>query len=267
MAAELQMKLEEKQAKCYEIKKAFMDLKREVCKKAAYSRTDKPIPEKKIEEWEDRENSKSKELQSLRLENLRLRNQLAKNQKILKKKEELAEGLHLIDFEQLKIENQTLNEKIEERNEDLHKLKKKNTNTVQILTHYKEKLEYVVKDNQVLEEQGKNLEGDLGNSRGELNKLKKSKKEIQMENQALSQQTGIVNSKVLKSDYDNRKKEIDMDKKMTEYLKKRHEYMLKVIDEYNKKVATKKITKGGVTAKNTYFANSLTGSQVSLQQH
>jgi hypothetical protein len=43
---------------------------------------------------------------------LRDRNTLAKNQKILKKKEELAEGLHLIDFEQLKIENQTLNEKI-----------------------------------------------------------------------------------------------------------------------------------------------------------
>lgn len=31
--------------------------------------------------------------------------------------EELAEGLHMIDFEQLKIENQTYNEKIEERNE------------------------------------------------------------------------------------------------------------------------------------------------------
>lgn len=69
-------------------------------------------------------------LQELRLEILRLRNQLTKNQKTLKKKDELAEGLHLIDFEQLKIENQTLNEKIEERNEDLHKLKKKNTNTV-----------------------------------------------------------------------------------------------------------------------------------------
>lgn len=38
--------------------------------------------------------------------------------------------MHLIDFEQLKIENQTLNEKIEERTEDLHKLKNKNTRTV-----------------------------------------------------------------------------------------------------------------------------------------
>lgn len=35
----------------------------------------------------------------------------------LHQQEELAEGLHLIDFEQLKIENQTYNEKIEERNE------------------------------------------------------------------------------------------------------------------------------------------------------
>ena len=46
--------------------------------------------------------------------------------------EELAEGLHLIDFEQLKIENQSLNEKIEERNEELAKLKKKTATTVQV---------------------------------------------------------------------------------------------------------------------------------------
>lgn len=44
----------------------------------------------------------------------------------------MAEGLHLIDFEQLKIENQSLNEKIEERNEELIKLRKKTTVTVQV---------------------------------------------------------------------------------------------------------------------------------------
>jgi hypothetical protein len=46
-----------------------------------------------------------------------------------------AEGLHLIDFEQLKIENQSLNEKIEERNEELVKLRKKTTVTVQVSCH------------------------------------------------------------------------------------------------------------------------------------
>ena len=37
-----------------------MELKREVAKKAAYSRTDKGIPEKKIDDWEEKELEKNK---------------------------------------------------------------------------------------------------------------------------------------------------------------------------------------------------------------
>jgi hypothetical protein len=46
--------------------------------------------------------------------------------------ETLRVGLHIIDFEQLKIENQTLYEKIEERMEELSKLKHKKMVTVQV---------------------------------------------------------------------------------------------------------------------------------------
>ena len=60
---------------------------------------------------------KEEEVKQVRLENIKLKNRLKKREQQLKAKEELAEGLHLIDFEQLKIENQTYNEKIEERNE------------------------------------------------------------------------------------------------------------------------------------------------------
>lgn len=49
----------------------------------------------------------------------------------------------MIDFEQLKINNVDLNEKIEERNEDIIKLKQKVTSTVQVLTHIKEKLHFL----------------------------------------------------------------------------------------------------------------------------
>ena len=62
-------------------------------------------------------------------------------------KEELGDGLHFIDFEQLKIENQAHNEKIEERNEELTKLKNKITTTVQVLSHLKEKLNWLELDN------------------------------------------------------------------------------------------------------------------------
>ncbi len=57
--------------------------------------------------------------------------------------DQLAEGLHMIDFEQLKINNVDLNEKIEGRNEDIMNLKRKVTATVQVLTHVKEKLQFL----------------------------------------------------------------------------------------------------------------------------
>ena len=63
--------------------------------------------------------------------------QLRKLENKLREKEQLADGLHLIDFEQLKIENQTLNEKIEERNEDLHKLRKNYDHRTSVDTYWK----------------------------------------------------------------------------------------------------------------------------------
>lgn len=79
-----------------------------------------------------KEQKLDEKLERLRLKNNRLRNQLHRLDVAARRKDELNEGLHLIDFEQLKIENQSLNEKIEDRNDDLLKLKKKITTTVQV---------------------------------------------------------------------------------------------------------------------------------------
>ena len=49
----------------------------------------------------------------------------------------------MIDFEQLKISNVDLGEKVEERNEDIRKLTGKVRATVQVLTHVKEKLHFL----------------------------------------------------------------------------------------------------------------------------
>lgn len=140
MASELQAKLNEKQAKCHEIEQQFKELKRSVAANAVMSRTGKKIPKKTLDEWEENESMKDQEVHQYRLQNIALRNRLANKEKILKKREQLADGLHLIDFEQLKIENQTLNEKIEDRNEDLHRFRQKIITTVIIISHYREKL-------------------------------------------------------------------------------------------------------------------------------
>lgn len=72
---------------------------------AVYSRTGKKISQQYITMKEQSEHQKDEEVNQYRLQNIALRNRLANKEKILKKKEQLADGLHLIDFEQLKIEN------------------------------------------------------------------------------------------------------------------------------------------------------------------
>merc|ERR1711988_810347 len=108
----------------------------------------------------------------MRLSNINRRNLLRKVEMSLRQKEKLADGLHLIDFEQLKIENQTLNEKIEERNDELLKLRKKTTTTVQVLTHIKEKLQFVQAENQVRKDNLSDFEIELTSKRDMLTQVK-----------------------------------------------------------------------------------------------
>jgi len=152
---------------------------------------------------------------------------------VLKKKEQLADGLHLIDFEQLKIENQTLNEKIEERNEELHKLRKKITFTVVILSHTREKLKYVEKQNETHNKKLKVINDDLNEEKIALSKMKKEHQVLQKVNQKLQQQTGIVNKKELRVDFDNREEEIKSLSDRIIGLEEYHSRLTKIIERAN----------------------------------
>lgn len=170
MASELQAKLNEKQSKCQEIEAQFKALKNSVAKNAVFSRTGKKLQDKMIEQWEIHEGLKDQEVHQYRLQNISLRNRMENLEKDYKKREQLADGLHLIDFEQLKIENQTLNEKIEERNEELHRLKKKITTTVVILSHTREKYQFIMKQNERKEAELAQLTDELSQIKLDLSK-------------------------------------------------------------------------------------------------
>ena len=144
LLAEIKEKLNEKLLEVSSKTEEFVKYRKDIAKNSENSRTGKVLSLKIIEGLESIEEKKQKEVGGVRLENIKLRNKIKRYEQTLKQKEELADGLHLIDFEQLKIENQTYNEKIEERNEDLLKLRKKITNVVQVLTHVKEKLQFVL---------------------------------------------------------------------------------------------------------------------------
>ncbi|CAK9033521.1 unnamed protein product [Durusdinium trenchii] len=141
------------------------------------------------------------QVEEVRGSNISLKNRLAKLEQALRNKDELAENLHVIDFEQLKIENQQLNEKIEERNEELHKLRKKTIVTVQIITHMREKVQFVQKEYQILKEELAQLDQDLGAQRDLVTKTKHERDEHRQEYASLKQQTGIMNSEHLTKDF------------------------------------------------------------------
>jgi histone deacetylase 6 len=93
-------------------------------------------------------------------------------------REVLAGGLHLIDFEQLKIENQTHNEKIEERNEALIRLKRRVRSAVQVLTHVKEKLYFMEEEHRRLTAQRERLDGALAQRRQELTYARRARDKL-----------------------------------------------------------------------------------------
>merc|ERR1711964_296402 len=105
---------------------------------------------------------------------------------------------------QQKIENQTLNEKIEERHEELHKLRKKTVLTVQVITHMKEKLQFISAENGKLKTELARLDNELATQRDLVAKTKHERDDFRGENAKLRQQTGILNSDLLSTDYEQR---------------------------------------------------------------
>jgi predicted nucleic acid-binding Zn-ribbon protein len=133
---------------------------------------------------------------------------LRKLERTYRAREQLAEGLHMIDFEQLKIENQTLHEKIEERNEELVKLKRKKTITVQVLTHAREKLRYYEHNNKVTQLELNDLETEILKLRSEVAITKRARDALREDNKDLKLKQGFASNDLLTADFERRKKSI-----------------------------------------------------------
>lgn len=226
---ELQAKLDEKEFKAKKIADSFHEFKHEIAVSAEHSRTSKPIPPRIIAQFEDFERKREAEVEKVRLKNINLRMTLRKLEHTLRAKEQLAEGLHLIDFEQLKIENQSLNEKIEERNDELFRLKKKNTTNVQVLTHVKEKLQHILAENHVKRADLAQLDAHLAEARDTMNKVKADREGVRSKNVALKRNQGFANSDLLVNDFERRKVDIEQTQHAIIELQERHAHLTALI--------------------------------------
>jgi chromosome segregation ATPase len=176
--------------------------------KSSVDRQGQPLHMKVIERFDVEDAALNAELAEARLQYLTLQSQLDGLQNEIKKKEQLAEGLHLIDFEQLKIENATLNEKIEERNDEIYKLKKKRSSAVEIFTHVREKIYYLKDENTKFEADIALLDEEIFELRNQLKDFKEKRAALRNENNSLKIKQGFIGDDSLVGDYEGKKREL-----------------------------------------------------------
>ncbi|XP_048371236.1 coiled-coil domain-containing protein 96 [Sphaerodactylus townsendi] len=233
----LQEACDKKRAKVDAQWKAFQAAKKEVAVYTMGRRLGgKQAAKHQVDQIQAREESKEKEMTEVRLENIKLKHRIYKLEASLKAQEELAEGLHLIDFEQLKIENQTYNEKIEERNEELLKLRRKITNTVQVLTQVKEKLQFVEAENQGQKAQLMAVEALVAQKRDILTKTKQARDRLRTDNEKLHQKCGLLGDRVLLRDYEEKVSVAEVLKERLEVLKRQHAGLALTCEGIKKKI-------------------------------
>ncbi|XP_017543197.1 coiled-coil domain-containing protein 96 [Pygocentrus nattereri] len=201
---------------------ALMKKKYELAVTALARKLGKPVAQAQVEQLQQAEQKQEEELVAVRLENIKLKMKTRKLEVELKAKEELAEGLHRIDFEQLKIENQTYNEKIEERSEELLKLRKKITHTEQVLTQVKEKLRFVQVENQAKRAQLAEVDAAVARKRDMLTRTKRARDSLRADNLSLRQRCGLLGNNMLLRDFEEKTDACESLKSRLETLKRRH---------------------------------------------
>jgi hypothetical protein len=121
----------------------------------------KIFAEKILRYLKDREKLKETYITKLKLKTTALKTQINKYEHQLKQREDMGEVLHAIDFDQLKIENQQFNERIDQKNKELVKLKLTTGSTVQTMNALTEKLNKLNSDQVWLRKEIKQREDHL----------------------------------------------------------------------------------------------------------
>lgn len=109
-----------------------MAAERNVAVTALSQRLGKQAAQDKVDQIQESEKHREHEGVRVRLENIKLTHKIHKLEASLFAKVELADGTSPIDCEQLKVENQEFDERIEKRTDEMLKLQKKITGTVEV---------------------------------------------------------------------------------------------------------------------------------------
>ena len=164
---------------------------------------------RRAEQYSQTEREKWMEASRITLENILIKEEYDGIAKILKEREKFAEDLTMADFEQLKIENQSCNEKIEEKNETIALVRFKLREAVQRLTHVKQKLNFVNIKTKELRADLEEVEERVIVRRHILSETKMARDRLKRDSRVLRQKSALLCFPDLLRDYEKKIDETD----------------------------------------------------------
>ncbi|ENN71269.1 hypothetical protein YQE_12194, partial [Dendroctonus ponderosae] len=136
------------------------------------TKTGNAIPDKLVDRLIHRQLIQMGQVSSMRLTFIKLKQMVQEKLDAIADLNEIAPGFLLADFEQLKVMNQSYGDKLEERDEELSRLRAKCASTIQILAHLREKSSALQNDVADLMEERNETEWEFFNVRSTLNLTK-----------------------------------------------------------------------------------------------
>ncbi|XP_024519399.1 coiled-coil domain-containing protein 96-like [Selaginella moellendorffii] len=233
---DMQEQVREKQEEAKAMRSEFLAYKWQMAREAEHSITGKPLKPKLLAKLQAEENDLDAEIETLRIQGKQLKTQLKKLEQALWKKEQLPGGLHLVDFEQLKIENESLNEKLSKKNDELFQLKKKSTHVVHVLTHVREKLQYVQKETETDAKALETVDSELLAKRKELHRVKAMCKTLRAKMAKMQEDIVNVTNPALLDDLELHKENVEAFERKLRELKGRHAVLTKKNKELHRQL-------------------------------
>ncbi|KAL8270611.1 hypothetical protein Esti_005473 [Eimeria stiedai] len=193
-------------AKVLECREAFANFVIQVAKNSFMQHGGRPVSEQQVKKLLQLGEEKQQSINSLRRELMlfHYQQELQQAQSFHKAQweEEQYTPLEAMDLEQLKMENQTLNERLVERQEEARKLQAITRNSVQLLTHWREKLAFQEKRNVEAAAQLAALDAELAQQREVAAHLKRQRAECRQQNERIKCQTDLLDSELLAANWE-----------------------------------------------------------------
>lgn len=224
----LNSRLNDKRQNIAEINHSFVQFKEQIAENAIDSRNEKPLSKKRIEKFIIAEASKDAILEKERLRYVTLRSNIEELEKSIHNKEQLADGLSLIDFEQLQVENKRLYNQISDSSGEMVSLTNKHLHSKKMINRVIDKLANVSKQESFIKQNLIELEACLYNDRNKLSEFKKKFTKIRKRNGNLKQTFILTKNEKLAHDYESTKQEIEVMNLHLSNLKLRHSELVQI---------------------------------------